>query len=380
MNSVIVSIVSDQTIPNYLFIKQMINYGDELLFISSKEKEDKINFIEKTLNYKNCNSYSLILKDEENYKSMYEEVKSCIDKNKSYKVNLTCGTKLMAFAIKAAFEEYKNVVFFYIPSPKNIIINMNTNENINIEDSVNIAEYMQLYNNGINSLKEPVVSDENYTNNFYNIFMNDKLSNKDYQIISALRAYRNVKHSINIEEIENIQEDEETENKKKIEGLQEFLNKLNFPQKKEGMLDKCEIQYLTGGWFEEYIYFMIKNEIKPTDIALGLSLKNNTQQNDLDVVFTYGNKLFVIECKTGIDGEKIFNEIIYKSSSIQTILLGLSANSYIINCGTLGNKDGNKQRMSDITKNMKMKYYDKENLISNKEDIFKDIRKKANNN
>ena len=36
MNRIIVNIVSEQTIPNYLFIREMFQEGDRLLFISSQ--------------------------------------------------------------------------------------------------------------------------------------------------------------------------------------------------------------------------------------------------------------------------------------------------------------------------------------------------------
>ena len=49
----------------------------------------------------------------------------------------------------------------------------------------------------------------------------------------------------------------------------------------------------------------------------------------MDVVFTKGNKLFVIECKTGVQTERLFNEIVYKVCAIREALLGVSSYSYI---------------------------------------------------
>ena len=97
------------------------------------------------------------------------------------------------------------------------------------------------------------------------------------------------------------------------------------------MLDQRELEYLTGGWFEEYVYYLVKKYIKPQDIAIGvvISRQGVKHNNELDVVFTKGNKLFVIECKTGVQTERLFNEIVYKVCAISEALLGVSCNSYI---------------------------------------------------
>ena len=89
---------------------------------------------------------------------------------------------------------------------------------------------------------------------------------------------------------------------------------------------------MTGGWFEEYIYYKIQRYINPQDIKLGVLIKRteNRNQNDLDVVFTSGNKLFVIECKTGISGVGMFHETVYKATAIKEAVLGLSANTFIV--------------------------------------------------
>lgn len=70
MKRVIVNIISAQPIPNYIFIKQMFQIGDELLFISSKEMEGKINPILATLAWSNCKSESIIFEKENDEEKM----------------------------------------------------------------------------------------------------------------------------------------------------------------------------------------------------------------------------------------------------------------------------------------------------------------------
>jgi hypothetical protein len=98
------------------------------------------------------------------------------------------------------------------------------------------------------------------------------------------------------------------------------------------MLIHAELDYLTGGWFEEYVYHLIKNNVAPDDIAIGVHIDGVTEikhNNELDVCFIKNNQLYVIECKSGIKSDSMFNEIVYKVSALKEVLLGLDCHSYI---------------------------------------------------
>ena len=115
-----------------------------------------------------------------------------------------------------------------------------------------------------------------------------------------------------------------------IPNLSKFLEFIGFVPERPGSLQNYEIEYLTGGWFEEYVYALIKEVLQPDDIAMGVHISNGKirHNNELDVCFIKANKLFVIECKTGVTSESLFNEIVYKVCALKEVLLG-SGNSYI---------------------------------------------------
>ncbi|WP_455623656.1 Card1-like endonuclease domain-containing protein, partial [Parabacteroides sp.] len=102
----------------------------------------------------------------------------------------------------------------------------------------------------------------------------------------------------------------------------------------------------------------IKKYVNPQDIKLGVLIKRteNTNQNDLDVVFISGNKLFVVECKTGILGEKMFNETVYKATAIKETVLGLSANTFIVSLAT------EDEKLKKTAKNMGIQYKCREDI------------------
>jgi hypothetical protein len=72
-------------------------------------------------------------------------------------------------------------------------------------------------------------------------------------------------------------------------------------------------KYLSGGWFEEYAYLQLKpyedaGVIKDLRINIELRLDRHnagkvadwdSAHNELDVVFTDGHSLYIVECKAG---------------------------------------------------------------------------------
>lgn len=352
MNKTIVSIISEQTIPNYLFIKEMFIPGDELMFVASQKMAERISWIKDVLNYNLCDSTDVIFEhegDEENWSEISHQIGAKLSDKKQYAVNLTGGTKFMALAVQNVFSSY-NSNFYYIPYPKNNIIwaNEKNQSATSIERRVTVEEYTNLYNTHLRNQHQPHI-ERNYTFAFFDRFIsteNDGLSfsSGDFEILNLLRCYRNDKRLI-IADVENSAKDEKHP---MIEGLSDFLTKISFPYD-SGELSKEDIQYLTGGWFEEYVYHLIRERLNPTDIVLGP--KTAKTNNDLDVVFTIGNKLFVIECKTGVEGKGMLNEIVYKASALKENLLGLSARSYIF---SLGQENEN---WSKAAKNMGIEYY-----------------------
>ena len=123
----IVSIISEQTIPNYLFIKEMFHPGDQLMFISSKKMSNRIEWIENTLDWNLLDPQHIILKkdgDEEDWASMTSQIEKALSKEGEYIVNLTGGTKYMALAVQSVFSRYASR-FFYIPYPQNRILSTN---------------------------------------------------------------------------------------------------------------------------------------------------------------------------------------------------------------------------------------------------------------
>lgn len=366
MSKTIVSIISEQTIPNYLFIREMYLPGDSLLFISSDKFKARIDWIVNALDYRfPCEIGKVIFpsEGEERWLDMQDCLLKVLSKDKHYLVNLTGGTKYMSLLVQHVFEQFGNSEFAYIPYPKNHMLVPTNNEGTPLKYRISVREYMSNYN--VSYTEKEVVEDVSYTNAFFKWFISGHLN---FEIVNLLRCYRDKKQV----EIEKVETCEGTEKRPQIKGLDDFIHKIHFPVKKEGVLCRQEIEYLTGGWFEEYIYHQIKEKINPQDIRLGVLIKRTEShnQNDLDVVFTSGNKLFVIECKTGIEGVRMFNETVYKATAIKEAVLGLSAHTFIVSLAT------EDEQLKATAKNMGISYQCREDVI-NLATFVREIKSKA---
>jgi hypothetical protein len=364
----LVNLISKQTIPNYLFIKEFYAPGDQLMFITSKSMKEKMNHILDTLG--ETYSKQVIEIDEENWSSMTEKIEAKLLKNSKYLINTTCGTKFMSLAVQSVFQKYDSS-FFYIPNPENKLLAPFADKILPIKYRVGIPEYFRLHN--IPYREKKIIKDKEYTFSFFNYFTKPILTNRNFEIIELLRENYRDKKSISIKEVEQYNLDPRYPKRVGIPDLSDFLTFIEFPLDNQGKLNKKELEYLTGGWFEEYIYHLIKKHIQVQDIAIGVEIlkADTTNQNDLDVVFTFGNKLFVIECKTGINKQSIFNQTVYKASSLKETMFGLPGNTFIF---SLSKENEEFIRMA---KNMNVDYYGYEYFLE--EDKLKELMAKIIN-
>lgn len=134
--------------------------------------------------------------------------------------------------------------------------------------------------------------------------------------------------------------------------LKNFLAEMGYEPKDQYRLNKKETRYLTGDWFEEYVYFKIKDEfgLAEDEIATGCKINKQNIPNEMDVLFVHKHKLYIIECKTSIyderilpNGEKkklnLLPEIIYKSDALRS-KFGLFAKTSVVTLEEIKTIDG----------------------------------------
>lgn len=346
MKRILVSLVSDQTIQNVLFAKE-INSIDKHIIITteSMEKAGKSNWIIKALNL-NESGYEKIEVIEDSLIDIKKKIEKLNAENTIYYVNLTGGTKLMSIGLFDYFSK-KNSEIFYVSGGKNIYRKIfptnNKPENL-LTYRTNLLEYLTSY--GINvstnnfNKKNNLLKNEKQT---IRIFKNQISNSLDYEVVNLLRTLRGKVKKIHISD---------------YEGLDVFLESLGFESSDKSYLDKYEIDYLTGGWFEELIYLYCKRlySLENGKIGINIILQNNGVQNEFDIMFVHENQLHVIECKTSIfdsiSNRNLTNDSLYKLAALRKEF-GLFAKSSFF---TLS-KDGDKKN------NIKTSYFDRAKIL-----------------
>lgn len=349
----IVSIVSDQSLPNVQIIKEMGDENTDYLFVTSTRK-DSLPWIVNTCN---INNYNSIEGDEYDIAGFHKKLSEIEYHRYSLIVaNITGGTKTMSLAVYTYFCKVPNAQIVYVMpynKKKDIVpqyrVMWPENKVMKFNTGLNVYDYLNSYGYKyeVEALSGIPVEQ---TNHFFDFFVNTDMSKYD-ESMSLLREKRvkGIKTSELMAKIKNLLDDS------------------NFTPRIEGKLSKEEVKYLTGGWFEEYVYFKLKTELELDDdsILTGVKLtkgdiKSNESlfksylgddievkmdtMNEFDVMFVKNNILYIVECKTSIinkipfhnkktnrldfKDENILSKTIYQVDSLKS-KLGLFATSFI---------------------------------------------------
>jgi len=330
--TLLVSLVSDQTIPNFLSIKTFIE-ADHYFFITTSlmENENRGNRRKWTIKAAGIDenkSFSRIV-DAESKEDVIEKLNGFEwNQFQDIIVNITGGTKMMSLACYEFFKT-KTDKIWYLPIGSNEYhicdnsqIKRSVKYNSNVEEYLNCCGIHQDENRF--SEKLPII-DIKYTNQFFNQFIDGSIDQLILEKIRVLfrsddaffKKQMGKKKMISLTEFED------------FKFIYEFLENINFPSKDPGMLHKDEMEYLTGGWFEEYSYYLLRKISNNPDnqFKLGVGMNPSPKDrgkakyftnNDLDVVLVNNNMLYVIECKSGgMNDNDLFNKTVYLASALK---------------------------------------------------------------
>lgn len=290
MKKVLVSILSDHLVPNYLFIKEMRGQYNELLFIGTPYTESKAiaTHLENALENRKSNIKKVILESDQYQEGVQSLENISLPNDVQYIVNLTGGTKIMSLIVYDFFRKL-NSSFFYIPIGKNTYCNIEEENMHALQYRISLREYFTLY--GLH-----------------------------YECDNAL-----------LKEAKTTFQFFEKQKKRKFY----LSDEIKKSHQAETATDK---KYYAGEWFEEYTYLRIKKELnlREQDIAMSLKIyREDSQNNDneIDVAFMYENALYIIECKVSMNGygkEKwqTIEDYLYKLAAISKDF-GLIVRPYI---------------------------------------------------
>ena len=331
---------SQEPLAAYLFLKQYYEEGDRLLFISTREDRNAMapyaalfQIPDELIDYvwfqRSQDSYI--------YERICRKLRSRLSHEAHYWVNLAGGSRYSALAVQHVFAEF-DAKFFYVQTRENLIVSSFFDDNIDDNDDViepiryrmSLAEYFKL--NGLNHdlhdhQHTPIRTAED-AQRIFDCFKRRRMSNRAFNAIDQLRVqHRGTRHALAIRDIMF----GSPNRREPVPGIRELLANFGFVPEQPDQLTPKEIDYLTGGWFEEWVYYTLLDLVHPQQIALGVRIfrPGSQHNNELDVVFIKANTLFVVECKTGVATDHMFNEIVYKVSALKEVILGMACQSYI---------------------------------------------------
>ncbi|MBG0780975.1 MAG: DUF1887 family protein [Bacteroidales bacterium] len=263
-NMVLVSLISDQTIPNILVIKAFEAEKPLHLFVTTKEMEEKgktAAILKVTGMSKK--DYEILTIDQEQAglaqsKIAYYQKQHQDDR---FMVNLTGGTKLMALMMFRLFEQ-ESSRYCYLPfgSDALIIIQQDFSyERKSITYNLSLYEYLKAC--GI----------------FYNSLENRFFDDDGLQLVYDQFADSGFHYNA-------------------------------FPNRLATQLTKgaVSIENIAGTWFEEYVFSSIKNELNLKDEAIAKSVyiyqtkEQATNDQEIDLIFVQNNELHLVECKVSL--------------------------------------------------------------------------------
>lgn len=327
MATILVSLVSEQTIPNVLLIKELTGI-DRYLLISTEfmEKKEKSRCIITGSGIDPARFFDPVIVVEDSLVDIGEKLRDIdFDDNDRFIVNLTGGTKIMSIGVYNFFRNRQSDIV-YVPIGKNLYRKIFPEVKLrdhDIDFRLGVVDYLSSY--GIDILHgdrmNTLIMPPEVTTRFFETYC--QASSQDLAILDALRPYRSKKKTLITE----------------VDGGADLLARYRIDPQKSDHLNKYETQYLTGEWFEEYVYTLLKNHLCLSDTHIGRSVsiqrQQNQVQNEFDILFTHQNALYVIECKTSIfdpqsgrNGRNLFNDILYKLAALRRDF-GLLVKAYL---------------------------------------------------
>ena len=318
---ILISLVSEQTIPNIELIKEFSSFIDQYLFVHSKQTTNQLEWIVKAVGiekYEKLEVNAFDIADIEKKLDAYEF------QDDQYFLNITGGTKIMILTFQEFFKNLGAKIYYV--TGQNLeyikIFPMIGERKFQLKSSITLEEYLYAY--GFEFKKSTPVKNFEQAEKLMSFFLENDIKCY-FSPIDKIRKKRDKSLSYN--------NDPE---------IKHFIKIIDFLPSEDGKLNKYENKYLSGDWFEEYVYFKIKEELNLCDgeIGTGYNLIKQNTQNEIDVLFVYQHQLYIIECKTSVVENrlmpnntfkeyKFLPEVIYKSDALRS-KFGLHANTSIV--------------------------------------------------
>ncbi|MBK9290670.1 MAG: DUF1887 family protein [Bacteroidetes bacterium] len=338
----IVSLVSEQTLPNLQLIKELKDDATEFWFFHSKEFSQQVDWI---VNAAQLPAEAVVRHEVDAFdlEAINRKLREINYGDRDFVLNMTGGTKLW---IMLFLEQFKNLgaeVYYLTGRDQTLlkIFPLKGERVLKLKSDITLDEYLKVY--GLKAQYNKPLHDFEIAQRLFEYCMREA-GNERAEVFKKIWLERETR------------EFKKDRYRKALvdlgESVADFLTTLGYPAK-DNILHKSDIKYLSGEWLEEYVYYKIKEELKLDEahISTGVTLEKGGVPNEMDVLFVYRHNLYTVECKTSVrelreqpDGNlkevTILGEVIYKSDALRP-KFGLMASTAILTLSELREADGN---------------------------------------
>lgn len=328
---VLISLVSEQTLPNLELIKEFKGILNEYIFVHSAQTKNETNWIIKAAKIENpvlleVNAFDIA--------DIETKLKNFNFPDDEYYLNITGGTKIMILVFQEFFKNLGAKIYYVTGQNREYlkVFPIIGERKFQMSSKISLDEYLTVY--GFEIKHGEPVKDAHQAEKLMDFYLKNEMSN----FIDSIESIREKRGKPMIYENDDV--------------IKNYINLFGFTPSEKGKLNKKETKYLSGDWFEEFVYYKIKSELNLNDdeIGTGYNLIKENTPNEIDVLFVYQHKLHIIECKTSVvdlrtspDGSKkefkLLPEVIYKSDALRS-KFGLFAHTSILTLSEIKNEDG----------------------------------------
>lgn len=281
--------------------------------------------------------------DPENVRSIILDQIAKMPANSRAGFNLTGGTKLMYAGALAACRKV-NASPFYFNSRNNQVVNLNDFKSVETKLIPSVETFIKLNGNNL------FISKSGHWEDISGIESPDRrsLTNELWQVRSKIsRLYKELSHFNDTFQPFVLRNGDIFAKLSKDKSAKISIGSKHFEFKEWPDFAK----YLSGGWFEEYTFTRLQplveaGLIKDLRIGLQISFKEDSANNkssglkeqltnifgepyqELDISFTDGRRLYIIECKAG----SVKGKFVRKLESITRYFGGIGGQGIIACC------------------------------------------------
>ncbi|MDO5638380.1 MAG: DUF1887 family CARF protein [Neisseria sp.] len=332
-----VCLVSDQALPNLIPVLASPSLPRKVILLVSDEKQCQAKYLASALKESGIKDIEFVtVADVYSPNKMREDLLQLLTddhyfsegKQTNIALNATGGTKLMSMAAFEMFSSEKWPCFYYQDSGKLIYLN---DESLGEARPKKMRIEQCLTAHGV-GLAQPLQR----TDLISHRELTDKIMQGGFQDeIAALNGVLAKTYNKNTGEADY----PKSANQQKLDVLVDFFEQYGLlkteGRKKLHFESEQKYRCVHGGWFEEYVFRAINKIAGVQDCALAAKViyssnsgneakeRRQSEDNDLDVVLMYNNRLHIIECKTKnyneMGNEKELNEARNKLETLKKV-------------------------------------------------------------